>query len=159
MSTVFAQISSKWGIADLTNAGIPLIRGNYADAGLSAIGAIPGFSDAIKGGAKIAKAAPVKRGRKSAVKTTAPVKAAVKTAVKAPVKAVAKATAKVAKMPVAKDDVFIQISIPKSPRLQKAIANLDEEGAVLLLRALIRKADASDQAKALCDIIKSCLLS
>jgi len=109
--------------------------------------------------AKIAKAAPVKRGRKSAVKTTAPVKAAVKTAVKAPVKAVAKATAKVAKMPVAKDDVFIQISIPKSPRLQKAIANLDEEGAVLLLRALIRKADASDQAKALCDIIKSCLLS
>jgi len=57
VSTVFAQISSKWGIADLTNAGIPLIRGNYADAGLSAIGAIPGFSDAIKGGAKIAKAA------------------------------------------------------------------------------------------------------
>jgi len=43
--------------ADLANAGIHLVRGNYADAGLSAIGAIPGFGDAIKGGAKIAKAA------------------------------------------------------------------------------------------------------
>jgi len=44
-------------VADLTNAGIHLVRGNYVDAGLSAIGAIPGFGDAIKGGAKIAKAA------------------------------------------------------------------------------------------------------
>jgi hypothetical protein len=122
----------------------------------------------VKAAAKAAKA-PVKRGRKSAVKADAPVKAAApKAAAKAP-KAVTKASAKTAKipakaakatkMPVAKDDVFIQISIPKSPKLQKAIANLDEEGAVLLLRALMRKSNASDQAKALCDIIKSCLLS
>jgi len=61
--------------------------------------------------------------------------------------------------PIESDDVFVQVSIPKSERLQKAVANLDEESAVLLLRALIRKADASDNARALCDIIKSCLLS
>jgi hypothetical protein len=53
----------------------------------------------------------------------------------------------------------MQISIEKTSKLQKAVANLDEESAVLLFRALIRKADANDNAKVLCDIIKSCLLS
>jgi hypothetical protein len=106
--------------------------------------------------AKITKETPAKRGRKPTVKATAP---AAKTPIKSAAKAAPKTPVKTPKMPLAKDDVFIQISIPKSPKLQKAIANLDEEGAVLLLRALIRKSNASDQAKALCDIIKSCLLS
>jgi len=57
------------------------------------------------------------------------------------------------------NEVVMQISIEKTPKLEKAVANLDEETAVLLFRALIRKADASDKAKALCDVIKSCLLS
>ncbi|MDR2559293.1 MAG: hypothetical protein LBC86_07115 [Oscillospiraceae bacterium] len=98
---------------------------------------------------------PVKKGRKAAVKAVPAPKAVPKKAASVP---------KAAKTPAAKaapadNEVFIQVSIPKSPKLQRAIANLDEESAVLLLRALIRKTDASDQAKALCDIIKSCLLS
>jgi hypothetical protein len=97
-----------------------------------------------------------KRGRKPAVKTA--VKAA-KPAQKAPkLPKTPSAPVKSPKAP-AGDEVFIQVSIPKSLKLQKAVTNLDEESAVLLLRALIRKADASDNAKALCDIIKSCLLS
>jgi hypothetical protein len=114
--------------------------------------------------AAIEKVKPVKKRRKAAVKA-APVKAAKAVKVKAAPKAAPKKAAAAPKAAASKaaapenNEVFIQVSIPKSPKLQKAIANLDEEGAVLLLRALIRKADASDQAKALCDIIKSCLLS
>ncbi|MCL2108974.1 MAG: hypothetical protein FWH20_06490 [Oscillospiraceae bacterium] len=66
---------------------------------------------------------------------------------------------KAAKTPVDKNEVLMQISIEKTSKLQKAVANLNEEDAVMLLRALIRKAEANDNAKALCDIIKSCLLS
>jgi hypothetical protein len=115
--------------------------------------------------AKTVKAAkpakPAKKGRKAAVKAAPAPKAAPVKAPKAAPKAV-KTAPKAVKTPAAKsasDEVFIQVSIPKSPKLQRAIANLDEESAVLLLRALIRKSDASDQSKALCDIIKSCLLS
>ena len=57
------------------------------------------------------------------------------------------------------DEVLMQISIEKSDKLQKAVAEIDEESAVLLFRALIRKAEYNDNAKALCDVIKSCLLS
>jgi hypothetical protein len=104
--------------------------------------------------AKSAKPAPVKAAKPA---KTAPVKAAkpAKPAVKAE-KAPAQKSAPPAKKPM---EVVMQIGIPKSPKLQKAVSNLDEESAVLLLRALIRKADANDNAKALCDVIKSCLLS
>ncbi|MCL2636786.1 MAG: hypothetical protein FWD48_00295 [Oscillospiraceae bacterium] len=95
---------------------------------------------------------PARGGRKAAEKT-------VKAASKAAPKAAPKKAVPTPKPALASDDVVIQVAIPKSPKLQKAIANLDEEGAVLLLRALIRKSEASDNAKALCDIIKSCLLS
>jgi len=57
------------------------------------------------------------------------------------------------------NEVIMQISIEKSEKLQKAVAELDEESAVLLFRALLRKAKANDNAKALSDVIKSCLLS
>ena len=57
------------------------------------------------------------------------------------------------------DDVIMEISIEKTEKLQKAVAELDEETAILLFRALIRKSHANDKAKALCDMIKSCLLS
>ncbi|MCL2697014.1 MAG: hypothetical protein FWE74_02905 [Oscillospiraceae bacterium] len=118
---------------------------------------------AVKKGAA-AKAIAAKPSKKAAaVKAEKPAKRGRKAAVKAAPKAVAKkaAPAPKAEQPASpkNNEVFIQVSIPKSPKLQKAIANLDEEGAVLLLRALMRKSDASDQAKALCDIIKSCLLS
>jgi len=86
-------------------------------------------------------------------------KPAAKAVTKTAPKATNKTAAKSAPMPKANDEVFIQVSIPKSLKLQRAVTNLDEESAVLLLRALIRKADASENAKALCDIIKSCLLS
>ena len=57
------------------------------------------------------------------------------------------------------DEVLMQISIEKSEKLQKAVKEIDEESAVLLFRALIRKAEYNDNARALCDVIKSCLLS
>ncbi|MCL2019370.1 MAG: hypothetical protein FWG70_06365 [Oscillospiraceae bacterium] len=108
--------------------------------------------------AKAVKAAPKAKAVKAAPKAKA-VKAAPKTKA---VKAAPKTTAPKAVMPKAakaNDEVFIQVSIPKSLKLQRAVANLDEESAVILLRGLLRKAEANDQAKALCDIIKSCLLS
>ncbi|MCL1824124.1 MAG: hypothetical protein FWG44_07975 [Oscillospiraceae bacterium] len=120
----------------------------------------------VKPGPKSKAAKPV---AKSAAKKTAVKPAAAKSAA-AKSDAVKPAAAKRAKnvkepalkpAPAAKkkDEILMQISIEKTPKLQKAVNQLDEESAVLLLRALIRKADANDNAKALCDIIKSCLLS
>ncbi|MDR2532107.1 MAG: hypothetical protein LBC82_04615 [Oscillospiraceae bacterium] len=126
----------------------------------------PGRKPAVKA-VPVEVAEPKKRGRKPAVKAiptevAEPKKRGRKPAstVKAPVAKAPKApVAKAPRTPKANDEILMQISIEKTPKLQKAIANLDEESAVLLLRALIRKAGVNDQSKALCDIIKSCLLS
>jgi hypothetical protein len=121
----------------------------------------PASKPADKATPKPAVAKPVAKATPKPATAKAKAKPAAKKAVKKPVTA-KPAAAKPAQPPKpsqAKDEVFIQVSIPKSLQLQKAVNNLDEESAVLLLRALIRKADASENAKALCDIIKSCLLS
>jgi hypothetical protein len=44
-------------VPDLINAGIHVARGNYAEAAMSAVAAIPGVGDVLGGGAKIASRA------------------------------------------------------------------------------------------------------
>lgn len=44
-------------IPDLLNAGIYALEGNYSAAAISAVAAVPGFGDAIKGGTMVGKAA------------------------------------------------------------------------------------------------------
>jgi len=102
------------------------------------------------------KAAGKKAAAKKPVKDAAPKKTERTESVETEISV---APAKTTKDKNSSDEILMQISIEKNPKLQKAVASLDEESAVLLFRALIRKADANDNARALCDVIKSCLLS
>lgn len=52
---VLGFIPGLGAIPDLANAGIYALKGNYAMAGLSVVAAVPGYGDAVKGGAMIAK--------------------------------------------------------------------------------------------------------
>lgn len=52
---VLGFIPGLGAIPDLANAGIYALQGNYAMAGLSVVAAVPGYGDAVKGGAMVVK--------------------------------------------------------------------------------------------------------
>lgn len=77
-------------VPDLVNAGIYALEGNTVEAGISAVAAIPGFGDAVKGGALVVK------GGKAVAKKVAK-EAAEKAAKEAAEKAAKEAAEKAAK--------------------------------------------------------------
>jgi hypothetical protein len=103
--------------------------------------------------AKKAKKTPVKP--KAARKSSAPIKATKPAAPKKP--KTAKATIPAA--PLKADTTLFSIQLDHSAKMNKAVAALDEESVMILLKALSRKASASDDSKLLYDTIKRLLLS
>jgi hypothetical protein len=69
----------------------------------------------------------------------------------------AKATAP--STPLNADTTLFSIRLDHSAKMNKAVAALDEESVMILLKALSRKASASDDSKLLYDTIKRLLLS
>lgn len=56
------------------------------------------------------------------------------------------------------DEVF-RIELSNSQKMDDAVARLDEETAIMLLKALYKRAEAGGDAEMICDIVKRCLLA
>jgi hypothetical protein len=113
-------------------------------------------ADAKKPVAKATKVKPLKAEPKAkpANKKAAPAKVAKPAPVKKP--RVVK-TAPVA--PAVNDSVLATIQIDNSVKMNKAVKDLSEDNAVILLKALSYKAKAGGNAEVLYDLIKRCLLT
>ncbi|MCL2637514.1 MAG: hypothetical protein FWD48_04005 [Oscillospiraceae bacterium] len=61
--------------------------------------------------------------------------------------------------PLKADTALFSIQLDNSAKMNKAVAALDEDGAVILLKALSCKAKAGGDAEILYDALKRCLLS
>jgi hypothetical protein len=81
------------------------------------------------------------------------------TAVKAKTANKKPAARKVAKPTAKNDSVLATIQLDNSVKMNKAVKNLSVDGAVLILQALSRKAEAGGNAEVLYDLIKRCLLT
>lgn len=57
------------------------------------------------------------------------------------------------------DAIHIELSLRDSPDMQKAIAELGEDDAIMLLRSLFIRSKAGGQAMQLAELVKRCLLS
>jgi hypothetical protein len=107
--------------------------------------------------AKKAKTAPVTQKAK-ATPVAKKAKAAPAKAAKS-VKAVKPAPAKKPSTPSKADTTLFSIQLDYSAKMNKAVAALDEESVVILLKALSRKATVGSDAEILYDAIKRCLLN
>jgi len=57
------------------------------------------------------------------------------------------------------DAVVYTVTFADTPKMDEALASLDGDTAALLLKALIKRAEAGGEAEELCDIVKRCLLA
>jgi len=57
------------------------------------------------------------------------------------------------------DAYAVNLRLPNTPDMRTAVAELSEEGAVVLLRALLERAKAGGDARKMAEIVKRCLLT
>lgn len=104
-----------------------------------------------------AKSLKAKPKAKSVNKKAAPTKAVKPTPVKKP-RAVKNQVAE-ATVPSKNDSLLATIQLENSAKMDKAVKDLSEDNAVILLKALSYKAKAGGNAETLYDLVKRCLLS
>ncbi|MDR2557967.1 MAG: hypothetical protein LBC86_00250, partial [Oscillospiraceae bacterium] len=64
-----------------------------------------------------------------------------------------------ATVPSKNDSLLATIQLENSAKMDKAVKDLSEDNAVILLKALSYKAKAGGNAETLYDLVKRCLLS
>jgi hypothetical protein len=105
--------------------------------------------------AKIAPAAKKTKSASAAKTTPVKVEAVKPVAVKTP-----KGGRVPALIPPGKDGAALfTLQLDNSAKMNKAVKDLSEDAAMILLKGLMKRAEASEESAVLCDVVKRCLLS